>query len=328
MSCSRAEHKMIEYLNPLQLFRESMKRDYYNPVFLAFSFRDEYASVAIAKDFLCHADPHSKLPRDETLFDRLLNIIHSVQNDPNSAWDRSPFWSFFWQQIKFPKEYSELHKRLELFVAVKMLQNFVTIDLGEKVVETFFGVLEKALKDRFTGPFVEGSSGSAGKFFGGCACQFFGGGFVSGRLVNVEMIEYLNPLQLFRESMKRDYYNPVFLAFSFRDEYASVAIAKDFLCHADPHSKLPRDETLFDRLLNIIHSVQNDPNSAWDRSPFWSFFWQQIKFPKEYSELHKRLELFVAVKMLQAFKIIFALYIWIMTRRGRISGNGPNQFSN
>ncbi|KAK0586111.1 hypothetical protein LWI29_001100 [Acer saccharum] len=170
MSCSRAEHKTIEYLNPLQLFRESMKRDYYNPVFLAFSFRDKYASVAITEDFLCHALPHSKLPRDETLFDRLLNIIHSIQNDPveeyellgivvgyinpvenihnlmanlckrgnfeslkytcwkdditsaNSAWDRSPFWSFFWQRIKFPKKYS---KRQELFVAEKMLQTFL-----------------------------------------------------------------------------------------------------------------------------------------------------------------------------------------------------------
>ncbi|KAK0595661.1 hypothetical protein LWI29_008830 [Acer saccharum] len=174
MSCSRAEHKTIEYLNPLQLFRESMKRDYYNPVFLAFSFRDKYASVAITEDFLCHALPHSKLPRDETLFDRLLNIIHSIQNDPveeyellgivvgyinpvenihnlmanlckrgnfeslkytcwkdditsaNSAWDRSPFWSFFWRRIKFPKEYSELHKRSEeFFFAVKMLQTFL-----------------------------------------------------------------------------------------------------------------------------------------------------------------------------------------------------------
>ncbi|KAK0598097.1 hypothetical protein LWI29_031607 [Acer saccharum] len=82
MSCSRSDHKMIEYLNPSQLFLESMTRDYYNPVFLAFSFRDGHASVAIAKDFLRFAHPHSKLPRDETLFDRLLNIIHSVQNDP------------------------------------------------------------------------------------------------------------------------------------------------------------------------------------------------------------------------------------------------------
>ncbi|KAK4838703.1 hypothetical protein QYF36_015781 [Acer negundo] len=72
MSCSRAEHK-TEYLKPLQLFRETMKRTYYMPsaVFLALSFRDEYVSVGYSDYSYLTADLFGVFPRDETLLDKL-----------------------------------------------------------------------------------------------------------------------------------------------------------------------------------------------------------------------------------------------------------------
>ncbi|TXG68745.1 hypothetical protein EZV62_003680 [Acer yangbiense] len=62
--------RKTEYLKPLQLFRENMKRTYYMPsaVFLALSFRDEYC-----------------IPRDETLLDKLVEVVQSLKKD--REWD-------------------------------------------------------------------------------------------------------------------------------------------------------------------------------------------------------------------------------------------------
>ncbi|KAK4850842.1 hypothetical protein QYF36_010233 [Acer negundo] len=63
---------MTEYLNPLQLFRQSKKRTYYMPpaVFLGLSFRDDYASVAISDQVYTTAFTHGVYPRDQ-LMDKL-----------------------------------------------------------------------------------------------------------------------------------------------------------------------------------------------------------------------------------------------------------------
>ncbi|KAI9161774.1 hypothetical protein LWI28_020556 [Acer negundo] len=86
MSCSRAEHK-TEYLKPLQLFRETMKRTYYMPsaVFLALSFSDEYVSVGYSDYSYLTADLFGVFPRDETLLDKLVEVVQRLKKD--HEWD-------------------------------------------------------------------------------------------------------------------------------------------------------------------------------------------------------------------------------------------------
>ncbi|TXG46264.1 hypothetical protein EZV62_028227 [Acer yangbiense] len=64
-----------------------MKRTYYMPsaVFLALSFRDEYVSVAISNYSYLTADLFGVLPRDETLLDKLVEVVQSLKKD--REWD-------------------------------------------------------------------------------------------------------------------------------------------------------------------------------------------------------------------------------------------------
>ncbi|KAK4836799.1 hypothetical protein QYF36_000284 [Acer negundo] len=78
MSCSRAEHT-IDCLTPSQLFREIMKRDYYqNPAFIGLSFTEEYVRVATSDD--CHEWIHDEFPRDETLLENLVDAVQGIRN--------------------------------------------------------------------------------------------------------------------------------------------------------------------------------------------------------------------------------------------------------
>ncbi|KAK0597551.1 hypothetical protein LWI29_026457 [Acer saccharum] len=82
---NRAEHKMIEYLNPLQLFRQSMKRTYYMPsaVFIGVCFTDEFASVAISNSCYFNTRIYGIYPRDDvqSLLDELVDEIQILKND-------------------------------------------------------------------------------------------------------------------------------------------------------------------------------------------------------------------------------------------------------
>ncbi|TXG68243.1 hypothetical protein EZV62_003178 [Acer yangbiense] len=152
MLCSRAEDK-AEYLKPSQLFRETMKGDYYNPVFLGFSFTDKHVRLAISDD--CNANTYfdaytrfgpsrSGFPRDDTLLEKLVDVVQWLQNDPvekyelmglivddnnsvNPTFICNQFGSLFWG-ITFPVERSELQKRLEVLSAEHMLQEMVDED--------------------------------------------------------------------------------------------------------------------------------------------------------------------------------------------------------
>ncbi|KAK4849780.1 hypothetical protein QYF36_000730 [Acer negundo] len=74
---------MVEFLNPLHLFRQSKKRTYYIPsaVFLGLSFRDEYASVAISDKVYYTAHTYGVYPRDETFKDKLVDVVQSLKKD-------------------------------------------------------------------------------------------------------------------------------------------------------------------------------------------------------------------------------------------------------
>ncbi|KAK3224341.1 hypothetical protein Dsin_011366 [Dipteronia sinensis] len=73
---------MIEYLNPLQLFRQSQKRTYYMPVavFLGLSFRDKSASVAISDKGYNISYMYGVHRRDK-LMDKLVDVVQSLKKD-------------------------------------------------------------------------------------------------------------------------------------------------------------------------------------------------------------------------------------------------------
>ncbi|KAK1575425.1 hypothetical protein Q3G72_005404 [Acer saccharum] len=273
---NRAEHQIEylkpEYLRPSQLFLETLKRkrDYENPVFLGFSFSKDYAIVTISYYTISRTSIYREFERDTTLLDKLIEVVQEVIDDPdygllgiviednnsfkdvhnlmdnlckkgnfeslkytcwkhdieseNSAWDRSALGSLFCRETFYYE-----HERLEVISAENMLLSFV--DFCHALYED--EDLEREDKDEREDRDLEREDSKI-------------------------KIEYLKPSQFFRETMKRDYQNPVFLGFSFSTEYAIVTISNYPISRARIYREFPIDTTFLGNLTDVVRSVKND----------------------------------------------------------------------
>ncbi|TXG61736.1 hypothetical protein EZV62_013099 [Acer yangbiense] len=291
---SIAEHK-AEFLKPSQLFLETMKGDYYNPVFLGFSFTDKHVRLAISDD--CNANTYwdaykfgpsrSELPRNDDLLNRLVDILQCLKDDTVEKYhllgvvvvDNSVV-----MKLDIHDLMDNLCKKGNFGILKYTCwkdniatdnPTFVCNRFGSLFWGVTFPVERSELRKHQEVMSAEQMLQGFLDFFDTIYYMDKDEEMVDEDRVREDkdevredkglemedserkMIKYQKSLQFFQEIMKRDSYIPVFLGLSFTDVFAVVALSDPCL-NAHTFGRIPKGKDLLDNLVGIIRFLQND----------------------------------------------------------------------